>query len=57
MMDFSITQKGKALRILQLTDMQVIDCTQKRYPERLNEGDMEKWQPQNVKEILFVLSC
>ena len=53
MIDFSVIQKGKEFRILQLTDMQVIDSTQKRFSERLNAEETEKWQPQNMKEILF----
>ena len=53
MIDFSITQKGENLRVLQLTDMQVIDSTQKRYPERLKEEETKKWQPQNMREMLF----
>ncbi len=53
MIDFSVIQKGKELRILQLTDMQVIDSSQKRFPERLVAEETEKWQPQNVKEMLF----
>ena len=53
MIDFSVIQKGKELRILQLTDMQIIDSTQKRFSERLSEGETEKWQPQNMQEMLF----
>ena len=53
MIDFFITQKGEELRILQLTDMQVIDALQKRYPERLSEAGMEKWHPQNMGKVLF----
>ena len=53
MIDFSVIQKGKEFRILQLTDMQVIDSTQKRFSERLNAEETEKWQPQNMKEMLF----
>ena len=53
MIDFSVIQKGQEFRILQLTDMQIIDSAQKRFPERLGEEETEKWQPQNVKEMLF----
>ncbi len=53
MIDFSITQKNKEFRILQLTDMQIIDSTQKRFPERLNEDSTERWQPNCMKEMLF----
>lgn len=53
MIDFSVVQKGQELRILQLTDMQIIDSAQKRFPERLGAGETEKWQTQNVKEMLF----
>ena len=53
MIDFSVIQKGKEFRILQLTDMQVIDSTQKRFSERLNAVETEKWHAQIMKEMLF----
>ena len=53
MIDFLVIQKGQEFRILQLTDMQIIDSTQKRFPERLMAEATEKWLPQNMKEMLF----
>ena len=53
MIDFLITQKGEEFRILQLTDMQLIDSSQKRFPERLNELETGKWKPENMGIILF----
>ena len=53
MIDFFITQKGENLRILQLTDMQVIDSSQKRFPERLGEAETKKWEPENMQAMLF----
>lgn len=52
-MDFIVTQKSDELRILQLTDMQVIDSTQKRFADRLGDEETEKWKPENVKQMLF----
>ena len=53
MIDFLITQKGEKLRVLQLTDMQVIDSSQKRFPDRLSEAETEKWKPENMGKMLF----
>ena len=38
---------GKKIRLLQLTDMQVIDATQRRTPERLRPDEIEAWMPEN----------
>lgn len=53
MIDFSVIQKGNEFRVLQLTDMQIIDASQKRFPERLEAEATEKWQPQNMQKMLF----
>ena len=53
MIDFLIMQKSKEFRILQLTDMQIIDSSQKRFPDRLDAESTKKWNPKNIKEILF----
>ena len=53
MIDFSVFQKNKEFRILQLTDMQIIDSMQKRFPERLCEEETEKWKPSNMNGMLF----
>ena len=39
---------GRTPRILQLTDMQVIDATQQRYRGRLNEKEVACWAPENA---------
>lgn len=39
---------GRTPRILQLTDMQVIDATQQRYSGRLNEKEVVCWAPENA---------
>ena len=39
---------GRTPRILQLTDMQVIDATQQRYSGRLNEKEIVCWAPENA---------
>ena len=38
----------RPLRILQLTDMQVIDASQQRTPDRLNEREILLWQPEYI---------
>lgn len=37
------------LRILQLTDMQVIDASQRRRPDRLSASEIERWAPENAE--------
>lgn len=41
---------GRPLRILQLTDMQIIDASQQRTPDRLNEREIQMWQPASIPE-------
>ena len=41
---------GETLRILQLTDMQIIDASQLRRPDRLAAAEKEKWAPQMVEK-------
>ena len=45
--------KGEKLRILQLTDMQIIDASQRRRPDRLNAPEIEKWDPSRVEENCY----
>ena len=45
---------GESLRILQLTDMQIIDASQCRNPDRLNDTEKEKWAPENVEKNCFI---
>ena len=40
----------RPLRILQLTDMQIIDASQQRTPDRLNEREIALWQPASIPE-------
>ena len=40
--DFAINaKKGEKFTVLQITDMQIIDASQRRYPERLSAGELE----------------
>ena len=41
--------EGERLRILQLTDTQVIDSSQRRSPNRLSPSEIEKWLPANAE--------
>ncbi len=43
----------RPLRILQLTDTQIIDATQQRQPDRLNEREIAYWPPACVDEQCF----
>lgn len=38
----------RPLRILQLTDMQIIDASQRRTPDRLNQREIRLWQPESI---------
>ena len=44
-LDFSA---DRPFRILQLTDMQIIDAAQQRTPNRLNEREIALWQPESI---------
>lgn len=51
-LDFKIqVQEEKPVRILQLTDMQMIDATQRRYPNRLREDEVRAWQPERMDAL------
>ena len=41
--------EGKEIKILQVTDTQVIDSSQCRYPTRLCEREATLWLPQNIE--------
>ncbi len=43
----------RPIRILQLTDTQVIDATQQRTPDRLNPREVEFWQPESIDVQCF----
>lgn len=48
--DFVVNiQADRSLRLLQLTDMQLIDASQQRYEGRLNPREIECWAPENVE--------
>ena len=38
----------RPLRVLQLTDMQIIDAAQQRTPDRLSEREFNLWQPESI---------
>ena len=40
--------EGRPIRVLQLTDMQIIDASQQRTPDRLNEREIALWQPEFI---------
>jgi len=41
------SRRNTPIKILQLTDMQVIDAAQRRYPERLGASEIAAWQPES----------
>ena len=41
------------LRILQITDMQVIDASQRRRPDRLSPSEIERWAPENAEKNCY----
>ena len=41
--------EGERLRILQLTDTQIIDSSQRRSPNRLSPSEIKKWLPENAE--------
>lgn len=48
--DFTLDfPQGKEVRILQVTDTQIIDSSQCRYPTRLREEQKPVWAPENVE--------
>ena len=42
--------QGRPIRVLQLTDMQIIDAAQQRAPDRLNQREIALWQPVSIPE-------
>lgn len=42
--------KSGVLSILQVTDTQIIDASQRRFPERLRQDEIDLWQPDKVYE-------
>ena len=53
-MDFELHFKGNQnIKILQITDMQVIDGHQRRYPERLTGWTLTEWVPENDEKNIY----
>jgi len=42
-------RKNSEINILQLTDMQIIDAGQRRYPDRLNKYEIKAWARENAE--------
>ena len=42
---------GCDVRILQLTDMQIIDSLQRRTPDRIREDEIAAWLPENYDSL------
>ena len=54
LVDFTIAMPtDRELKILQLTDTQIIDASQMRYPERLAPVQIQTWSPANVDKVCF----
>lgn len=45
-------RQGTPIKLLQITDMQIIDATQRRSPERLRDDEIIAWHPDN-----FMAQC
>ena len=53
-LDFVIeVERGRNIRLLQLTDTQIIDGSQKRTPNRLQPAENIDWVPEMMRENLF----
>ena len=52
-MDFTLQFPDGDIKILQITDMQVIDSSQQRYPDRLRQEEYEKWLPETKEKNLY----
>ena len=51
--DFIIdVEEENEVRVLQLTDTQIIDASQRRYETRLNEKERVLWAPEKMEELL-----
>ena len=44
-------RKNTKIKLLQLTDMQFIDASQRRTPDRLHEGEIRAWAPENFDVV------
>lgn len=53
-MDFKLNiTHNDNIRILQITDMQIIDATQRRTPDRLSESEIQEWSPVNNDKNIY----
>ena len=51
-MDWAVRfSEEKSIKILQLTDMQMIDAEQRRYPDRLRADEIAAWQPERMDAL------
>lgn len=50
---YTLCTDTKNVRILQLTDTQIIDSTQMRTPDRLNPIEIAEWKPQNTNRNCY----
>ena len=48
--DFPIERKDTKIKLLQLTDMQIIDSEQRRTPDRLRDDEIIAWSPSRFNE-------
>lgn len=46
--DFALKSDKKVYKILQLTDMQIIDSSQRRVADRISDEKIEYWAPENI---------
>lgn len=46
-------EAGREVKILQLTDIQIIDSSQQRYDGRLHSWSIDWWAPQNLEKVAF----
>ncbi len=51
-LDFDFPE-DREIRILQLTDTQIVDATQQRYTGRLDSTSTLLWQPENMEKLVF----
>ncbi|MBS1313962.1 MAG: hypothetical protein HP048_01260, partial [Clostridia bacterium] len=46
-------EAGRDVKILQLTDIQIIDSSQMRTPDRLQSWSIENWKPENLPDLAW----
>lgn len=44
-------RRGSKIKLLQATDMQILDATQRRTPDRLNAAEIATWSPKNFDKL------